>query len=112
MNAIATVLAFGGFVVTGLVLTFWPNSAIGTALSAHAPYFWWHIALVLHLLLGLASVALVAGHIYLAALNPATRHSLHGMLFGPVRRAWAREHHPKWVAAMEEQETEGHPNAV
>jgi cytochrome b subunit of formate dehydrogenase len=45
------------------------------------------------------------------ALNPATRHSLHGMLFGRVRRAWAREHHPKWVAALEEEKSGRPPHA-
>lgn len=104
LNAVATVLAFAGFVVTGIVIALWPTSAIGKASPVHAPYFLWHWALVLHMGLALASVALLAGHVYLAALNPGTRHSLHGMVFGRVRRAWAREHHPKWVAAVEEQE--------
>ena len=56
--------------------------------------------------LALASVALLAGHVYLAVLNPSTRHSLHGMLLGTVRRTWAAEHHPKWVAEVEAQESE------
>jgi formate dehydrogenase subunit gamma len=104
LNAIATVLAFFGFVLTGVVIMFWPASAIGAALPGQPPYTLWHTCLILHNLLGLASLALLAGHVYLAALNPATRHSLQGMLGGRVRRAWAREHHPKWVAAVEEQE--------
>lgn len=104
LNALATMLAFGGFVLTGAVITLWPTGAIGTAIGVQAPYFLWHNALILHNLLGLASLALLAGHVYLAALNPSTRHSLQGMLFGRVRRAWAREHHAKWVSAVEEQE--------
>ena len=40
---------------------------------------------------------LVAGHIYLAVLNPATRHALRGMTVGDVDEDWAREHHAKWV---------------
>ncbi|HWE63386.1 MAG TPA: hypothetical protein VHB98_16845 [Chloroflexota bacterium] len=59
-------------------------------------------------LLALASVALVAGHVYLAARNPGTRHSLRGMLFGRDKRQWAREHRPKWVAAVEEGLREEH----
>jgi formate dehydrogenase subunit gamma len=104
LNAIATVLAFLGFVVTGLVISFWPSSAIGSVLPGRPPYMLWHAALILHNLLGLGSLALLAGHIYLAALNPATRHSLQGMMFGRVRRDWAHEHHAKWVAALEERD--------
>jgi formate dehydrogenase subunit gamma len=40
---------------------------------------------------------LVAGHLYLAVLHPATRHALRGMTLGDVDEAWARKHHPKWV---------------
>ena len=110
LNALATLLAFGGFVVTGLLLTFWPNTAIGAASPLLTPAGLHRVAQALHVLLALASMALVAGHVYLAALNPATRHSLHGMLHGRVRRAWAREHHPTWVATVEEQaQTQARP---
>ena len=40
---------------------------------------------------------LVAGHLYFAVINPATRHSLRGMTTGDVDESWARKHHPKWV---------------
>jgi formate dehydrogenase subunit gamma len=43
------------------------------------------------------SILLVAGHLYLALIYPATRHALRGMTLGSVRRDWAREHHSKWV---------------
>jgi formate dehydrogenase subunit gamma len=39
---------------------------------------------------------LVAGHLYMAVVNRATRHALHGMLTGEVDREWAREHYPRW----------------
>ena len=42
------------------------------------------------------AVPLVAGHLYLALLNPSTRHSLRGMVLGTVRRDWAARHHAKW----------------
>jgi formate dehydrogenase subunit gamma len=42
------------------------------------------------------AVPLVLGHLYLAVLNPTTRHSLRGMVLGTVRRDWAARHHPKW----------------
>jgi formate dehydrogenase subunit gamma len=40
---------------------------------------------------------LVAGHLYLAVLHPATRHALRGMTIGDVDRDWAEQHHAKWV---------------
>lgn len=48
---------------------------------------------------GLMYVALVVlvGHLYLALIYPSTRHALHGMTLGTVRRDWAREHHEKWL---------------
>jgi formate dehydrogenase subunit gamma len=47
---------------------------------------------------GLMYVALVllVGHLYLALIHPATRHSLRGMTLGDVRAEWAAKHHPKW----------------
>ena len=52
-----------------------------------------------HETLTLASVGLLAGHLYLAVLHPATRHALRGMTLGDVREDWAREHHAKWADA-------------
>jgi formate dehydrogenase subunit gamma len=40
---------------------------------------------------------LVAGHLYLAVLHPATRHALRGMTLGDVDEEWARQHHATWV---------------
>jgi formate dehydrogenase subunit gamma len=53
-------------------------------------------AILVHDLATWVAVPLVAGHLYLAAVHPSTRHSLRGMLTGRVRRDWARRHHPKW----------------
>jgi formate dehydrogenase subunit gamma len=52
--------------------------------------------IVLHDVLTYLSVALLAGHLYLAVIHPATRHALRGITLGTVREDWAREHHPKW----------------
>ena len=45
-----------------------------------------------------ALIVLVAGHLYMAILNPSTRHSLRGITTGEVDRSWAKTHHAKWVA--------------
>ena len=52
--------------------------------------------IVLHDVVAYLSVALLAGHLYLAVIHPATRHALRGITLGTVREDWAREHHPKW----------------
>ena len=45
---------------------------------------------------------LVCGHLYMAVLNPATRHALRGITTGSVDAEWAAEHHPAWLAETEE----------
>ncbi|MGH2842513.1 MAG: cytochrome b/b6 domain-containing protein [Solirubrobacteraceae bacterium] len=52
--------------------------------------------LYLHDVLMYISVAIVAGHLFLALLNPSTRHSTRGMVLGTVRQDWAAAHHRKW----------------
>jgi cytochrome b subunit of formate dehydrogenase len=49
---------------------------------------------------GIAAV-LVAGHIYLALIHPATRPALRGITRGSVRRDWAEHHHADWVASID-----------
>jgi formate dehydrogenase subunit gamma len=53
----------------------------------------------LHLALTWASLALLAGHLYLAVIHPTTRNALRGITIGDVDEDWARRHHPKWVAS-------------
>ena len=53
-------------------------------------------AILIHDVAMYIAIPLVIGHLYLALLNPSTRHSLRGMTLGSVRRDWARRHHPKW----------------
>jgi formate dehydrogenase subunit gamma len=51
----------------------------------------------LHDTLMYLSVLIVAGHLYLSLVHPATRHALRGMTLGKVREDWARRHHEKWA---------------
>jgi formate dehydrogenase subunit gamma len=52
---------------------------------------------ILHDGLMYVSLALLAGHLYLALIHPATRHALRGMTLGDVRVEWAARHHAKWA---------------
>jgi formate dehydrogenase subunit gamma len=58
-------------------------------------------AVALHDALMYVSLVLVAGHLYLALIHPATRHALRGMTQGDVRRDWAARHHRKWLAQVD-----------
>jgi len=51
---------------------------------------------ILHDGLMYVSLGLLVGHLYLALIHPATRHSLRGMTLGDVRVEWATRHHAKW----------------
>jgi formate dehydrogenase subunit gamma len=51
---------------------------------------------ILHDGLMYVSLVLLAGHLYLALIHPATRHALRGMTLGDVRVEWAAQHHSKW----------------
>lgn len=108
INTILLAAAAIGFGVTGLIL--WQSS--------HLPA-WAGFAVQgsvnLHDILAVVTTALVAGHIYLAALHPTTRPGLAGIFGGRVSRAWARLHHPKWVAEEEavsrQQSAVSHPES-
>ena len=49
-----------------------------------------------HKLATIALCVLVAGPLYMALVNRATRHALRGVLTGEVDREWARKHYPRW----------------
>jgi len=52
------------------------------------------LSLMLHGLLFVGAVMLMVLHVYLATIgNPGT---LESMLYGNVRKRWAKRHHPKW----------------
>lgn len=53
-----------------------------------------------HDLLTFASVGLLVGHLYLALVNPSTRHAMRGITRGDVDRDWAERHHAKWVSSL------------
>lgn len=44
------------------------------------------------------AVGLLAGHLWLALVWPATRHAMRGIVRGTVRVDWARRHHVKWIS--------------
>ena len=55
------------------------------------------LASVLHAASAAIMIALIMFHIYAAIW---TRESIDAMLYGRVRRAWAKQHHPAWFREM------------
>jgi formate dehydrogenase subunit gamma len=92
INAIVTAALAVLFAVTGLFLWYGERD--------HA--FRLQNALLVHDWLMYISFFLVLGHLYLALVNPSTRHSLSGMTRGWVREDWALRHHRKWAEQARE----------
>ena len=55
-----------------------------------------NLIFAVHKVATVALCVLVAGHLYMALVNRATRPALRGMLDGSVDREWARHHYPRW----------------
>jgi formate dehydrogenase subunit gamma len=75
------------FLVTGLLLWFGERDT----------RFRFTSTVLVHDILLYAATGLLVGHLYLAIIHPATRHSLRGMTRGTVREDWAEEHYPRWA---------------
>ena len=88
VNAILTAAFTVLFLVSGLLL--W--------LGERDTRYRFASTVTLHDALLYVSLVLLAGHLYLAVIHPATRHALRGMTRGTVSEEWARRHHPRWAA--------------
>ena len=86
LNAVITAAFALLFVVTGVLL--W--------LGERDTRFRFAQTILIHDWLTQISLVLFLGHLYLAVINPSTRHSLNGMTRGWVDAEWAERHHEKW----------------
>ncbi len=56
------------------------------------------LSLMMHGLMFVLAAMFVVAHVYLATIgNPGT---LEAMLYGDVRKIWAKKHHPKWFKEL------------
>ena len=97
INLLAQMTMIPMFVGTGLLMWFYPG-----------PLLPWYV----HVIGFVLAVPLVAGHLFLALVNPATRIGLSGVFTGWVDGRWAREHYPLAYGAAEEPTREGAPVEV
>jgi formate dehydrogenase subunit gamma len=96
LNTYASALFTLGLTVTGIVLgiNYFTKSILAATFVEQVYPF--------HDFFTIVAVPIVAGHLYLSLINPATRPSLRGMLDGHVPRGWARRHHSVWVKEIED----------
>jgi formate dehydrogenase subunit gamma len=86
LNSLLTAAFAVLFLVSGLLLWFGERNTRYRFVST----------VLLHDGLMYISLALLAGHLYLAVIHPTTRHALRGITLGTVSEEWAARHHPKW----------------
>jgi formate dehydrogenase subunit gamma len=90
LNGLAVAAISGTMIVTGVHLWLEPGA---------------FVALVVHVGGFLAWLPAFAVHVYMAVINPSTRHALRAMTRGDVDRDWAEHHHPLWLESLERRET-------
>jgi formate dehydrogenase subunit gamma len=83
-------------IVAGLLVVFTASGILMYLQETDAAFRGRTSAILVHDVATWIALPLIAGHLYLAVLNPSSRHSLRGMVLGTVRRDWARRHHAKW----------------
>ena len=81
LNFMMLMTTYPLFILTG-VLVWLPGIAF---------YSW-----ILHFGMAVIAAPLLAGHIFMATLNPGTRVGLQGMVTGYVDRQWAKHHYSRW----------------
>jgi formate dehydrogenase subunit gamma len=86
LNALLTAAFTLLFLASGVLL--W--------LGEHDTRFRFASTVLLHDGLMYVSLVLLAGHLYLAVIHPATRKALRGIVLGDVDEEWAARHHAKW----------------
>jgi len=94
LNALTQFIAFGVFVVTGLLMWFGKGAVpVGV--------FRWVV--ILHDLAVIATTSLFVLHLYLVGIHPLTRESITAMVEGSVSEAYAKEHHTLWLEQVRDQ---------
>lgn len=94
LNARLALIGLTGLYASGVYLLVVGNSAFG---HLHGPF-------------AFLTSALIAGHIFMAVVNPSTRHAMRGITLGSVDRDWAEDHFPLWVDEVEQQAAAADPD--
>lgn len=81
INFMTLMSTYPFYVLTGIIIWF-TNGAL--------------LSWLVHFGMALIATPLLAGHIFMATINPGTRIGLSGMISGFVDRHWARHHYTRW----------------
>jgi formate dehydrogenase subunit gamma len=92
LNFMVLTATYPLYIVTGLMV-WMPGIA----------FFSW----IAHIAMAVMGFPLVAGHIFMAAINPSTRIGLEGMFTGWVDREWAKHHYRIWYREHFEKDDAG-----
>lgn len=93
VNFMLVMVAIPTFAASGLVMWLVPGALLP-----------WYV----HLATFAVSMPMLAVHLFMATLNPSTRHAMRAMVVGTVSREWAAHHHGAWLASVpDEPDTPG-----
>lgn len=87
LNFLAVMATIPLFAASGAMIYFFKGALLA-----------WYV----HVILFFVSLVLLAGHIFMAVINPSTSPSLRGILWGKVEEEWVAYHHPAWHRAVRE----------
>jgi formate dehydrogenase subunit gamma len=85
------------FMLVALLLSALFASGIGLLITGAHPAN--PVFKAVHVVAAYSAVLLVAGHLYMAIINPSTRPALRGMVSGEVDAGWVRRYHSRHGAA-------------
>jgi formate dehydrogenase subunit gamma len=83
VNFMLVTVLFAALFVTGIGLIVTGSHPVNPAFKAA------------HVVAAYTALVLVAGHLYMALINPSTRPALRGMISGQVDAAWAHKYHTR-----------------
>lgn len=87
VNFMLVMVAIPTFAASGLVMWLVPGVLLA-----------WYV----HLATFAVSMPMLGVHLFMATLNPSTRHAMRAMVVGTVSREWAAHHHGAWVASLDD----------
>ena len=81
INFMVLMVTYPLYATTGILMWFFPFAILS-----------W----LLHFFMAAMALPLIAGHLFMAVINPSSRTGLEGMITGFVDRQWARHHYRRW----------------
>lgn len=81
INFMVLMVTYPLYATTGILMWFFPLAILS-----------W----LLHFFMAAMALPLIAGHVFMAVINPSSRLGLEGMITGFVDRQWAKHHYRRW----------------